>query len=112
MDLMEERVASLEPDVVIFNTGLWEPLPGLLNSTQLIEAGLKAVRPKNGHVFFRTTTTTNCKDRQDDSHFAAAAESSGWKVLETGRYTNLLPSLQHNFSHFYWDPVHFYPQGE
>ena len=111
---LEGYIAGLEPDVLVLNSGLWEPLPGRLNISQFAAAGRRAVREKQGKVFFKTTTTVRSSRHQvDDTVVSRILEDYGWKTLDAGSLTAPLPHMEKDHKgHFYWDDVHFLPQGK
>lgn len=114
--LLDHHVASLEPDVIVFNTGFWDALPGSLDIHELAQAGLNAVRAKQGSVYFRTTTTPQ-EGGVNDTQFSQVIQQLGWRVIDMGKITRAIPILHDIMSKstggegLYWDNVHFFPQG-
>ena len=53
-----QKAAFVQPDVLIFNHGIWGRLPGDYDLLRLTEAAQEAVRASGGRVIFKTTTTT------------------------------------------------------
>jgi hypothetical protein len=113
IEALEGRIAGLEPDILVFNSGLWEPLPGKVNITQFAIAGQRAVKKKQGISIFKTTTTTQSGRRDvDDKVLSRILEYYGWKIFDATSLTMLLPHMEKNYKdHFYCDDVHFLPQG-
>ena len=56
--LFTHVVPLVQPDVLIFNHGIWGRLPGEYDLLQLTEAAQEAVRASGGRVIYKTTTTT------------------------------------------------------
>ncbi len=115
LDTLRIYVARFEPDIVYLNTGLWESIPGAINSTELVAAGLAAVARKNGSMFFKTTTSVREGPQVNDTIFAAQAERGGWKLYDAGKYTAGLANFEKkpgSGRKTYWDKCHFYPAGE
>jgi hypothetical protein len=55
--LLKNVVPLVQPDVVIFNHGLWPPrLPGDYDLLQLSQAAQEAVRASGGRAIYKTTT--------------------------------------------------------
>jgi hypothetical protein len=113
IEALEGHIATLEPDILVVNSGLWEPLPGKVNITQLVIAGQRAVKKKQGKSFFKTTAKTKSSRRDvDDKILSKILEAYGWKIFDASSLTMLLPHMEKNYKgHFYVDDVHFLPQG-
>ena len=56
--LFTRIVPLVQPDVLIFNHGIWGRLPGDYDLLRLTEAAQEAVRASGGRVIYKTTTTT------------------------------------------------------
>lgn len=116
IEVLEGHVASLEPDIVVFNTGFWDRLPGRFDIARLAAAGQFAIsKRKQSTVFFKTTTAKREGFPIIDDEFAQMIENYGWKIFDAGKITSDISRIEKPFQErygdfLYWDDKHFFPQ--
>lgn len=110
---LETHVASLEPDILIFNSGHWMKLPGPWDMDTLIGSLKKSVEKKKGVVYFKTSTADSRSFKTiDDSLVAAKFRDAGFRTYDTQLFTYLIRESEGiNTRSVYWDENHFHPKA-